>query len=54
MKNLKKLTRDELKKVSGGNAPPDMCNFGDGFCEQYGLECGLFVSQSGWQALRCI
>ena len=55
MKNLKKLTREDLKKVNGGNYP-DMCN-SDAQCAGYGLSCGVFEGhdQNGyWWAMRCI
>lgn len=53
MKNLKKLSRNDLKAVSGGNAPADMCTPGSGYCEQFGLECGIYMTPN-WSALRCI
>ncbi|WP_165571992.1 bacteriocin-like protein [Chryseobacterium vrystaatense] len=57
MKNLKKLSKDDLKKVKGGYG--DMCNMGNNdSCAQYGLECGLYMghdhSVGNWYALRCM
>lgn len=51
MKNLKKISREELKQISGGKYPigyncTDACRAGDGFCEQYGLVCGLWWYES--------
>jgi len=49
MKNLKKLSREELKKIDGGKLPigmgncGDVCNGSDGYCEQFGLTCGVHV-----------
>ncbi len=48
MKNLKKLSRKDLKAINGsgigncGNA----CSQGDGFCEQYGLSCFIHVLEA--------
>lgn len=56
MKNLKKLSRNELKSVKGAKLYPgntvggnctDMCTpngggAGDDGCAQYGLTCGFF------------
>lgn len=50
MKNLKRLSRVELKKINGGKKDiagygcTDACHSDDGVCEQYGLSCGLWVS----------
>ena len=55
MKNLKKLSRNVLKKVNGGNYP-DMCN-SDAQCAAYGLSCGVYEghdTNGGWIAYRCI
>lgn len=53
MKKLKKVTRNELKKIEGGLLYPgggaggynceNSRSAGDGFCEQYGLTCGVWV-----------
>lgn len=53
MKNLKKLSRNDLKMISGGKILPgggvggynctDACTPGDNFCAQYGLTCGLWA-----------
>ena len=64
MKNLKKLSRNDLKAVrgagvSGGGdqeAVPalDMCSPGQNDeCKAYGLECGLYITKD-WSAMRCI
>ncbi|WP_241330156.1 bacteriocin-like protein [Chryseobacterium arthrosphaerae] len=51
MKNLKKLDRKNLKRIIGSRLRPnygggfgcsDACTPGDGFCEQYGLTCGVW------------
>ncbi|MGC4128203.1 MAG: hypothetical protein QM564_01290 [Bergeyella sp.] len=52
MKNLKQLSRNELKTVNGGKLPDPgdcgtVCNPGDGFCEQYGLSCGFYFIVNG-------
>ncbi|WP_436835751.1 bacteriocin-like protein [Chryseobacterium gambrini] len=63
MKNLKKLSREELRNVNGGKMVPgncgNMCSLGDSTCGGYGLDCGLYwvynssgVATSG--CLRCI
>ncbi len=67
MKNLKKLSRNDLKSLvggkrlpgnTGGSNCPDMCmpnggNGGDG-CSQYGLTCGWFqCSPGGEWGNRC-
>lgn len=45
MKNLKKLSRENLKKVQGGKLSKDFCQPGAGdVCAQYGLECGFYYS----------
>jgi hypothetical protein len=39
MKNIKKLSRNELKALQGGK---DFCTPGNGdICGQYGLSCGI-------------
>lgn len=54
MKKLKKLSRNDLKVINGGNAAPaDMCSPGSGYCEQFGLECGIYMTRT-WSAWRCI
>lgn len=56
MKNLKKIKREDLKKIIGGNVYPDMCH-GDSDCAAYGLSCGIFEGHDTngyWVALRCI
>jgi|GEM_PF-1654780 len=60
MKNLKKLSRNELKNLSGGqiiNGGPraglepgdcgNVCSPGNGYCEQFGLECGYYALVKG-------
>lgn len=50
MKNLKKLSRKSLKGINGSRLAPnyggigcsDVCTPGNGFCEQYGLTCGMW------------
>ncbi|UZT96614.1 hypothetical protein ODZ84_15470 [Chryseobacterium fluminis] len=51
MKNLKKFSRESLKTIIGGRVDPDsgggfgcasVCTPGNGFCEQYGLTCGVW------------
>lgn len=63
MKNLKKISRNDLKKVQGGKRPGgsygDMCSLGaNDECAQYGLECGLYIGRDNavgeWVALRCM
>lgn len=53
MKNFKKLSRSELKKIGGGvlQNPDDIgcasaCAPGNGYCEQYGLSCNPWVTMS--------
>lgn len=59
MKNLKKLSRQDLKKVDGGKALtnyPDMCH-GSADCSQYGLSCEVYCgmdSNGQWCAYRCV
>lgn len=62
MKNLKKISRAELKKIDGGKLPiglgncGDACGPNDGFCEQFGLTCGVHVisnSDSGQITSYC-
>ena len=61
MKNLKKLSRKELKKVNGGRLQslteyPDMCH-GNSDCAPYGLSCGVYEGKDEngwWTAYRCI
>ncbi|MCT3672008.1 hypothetical protein CMU01_17695 [Elizabethkingia anophelis] len=64
MKNLKKLSRNDLKAVHGGGvdgggaeeAVPalDMCTPGQNDeCKAYGLTCGLYWTRD-WKAMRCI
>lgn len=53
MKNLRKISRNELKKIDGGKPYPggggggynceNACSPNDGFCEQYGLTCGAWI-----------
>ncbi|KFF13008.1 hypothetical protein IW15_09540 [Chryseobacterium soli] len=58
MKNLKKLSRNELKKMSGGANPfeesAEVGNCGDACtpgnndtCKDYGLQCGIYMLSSG-------
>lgn len=50
MKNLKKLSRENLKKVQGGKRAADFCTPGAGdVCSQYGLECGMWYTVTGGQ-----
>lgn len=52
MKNLKKLSRENLKSIRGSRLRPnyggigcsDACTPGNGTCEQYGLSCGMWVT----------
>ena len=60
MKNLKKISRDELKKVVGGKKLPtdynDMCH-GSAECAPYGLSCQVFCGEDTngqWCAYRCV
>lgn len=58
MKNLKKLSRENLKVVNGGKLPqyPDMCH-GAGDCAGYGLSCEVYCgtdTNGQWCAYRCI
>lgn len=47
MKNLKKLSREDLKTVKGGT---DFCTPGNrDICAQYGLECGIWYTVTGGQ-----
>ncbi|SIS64378.1 bacteriocin-type signal sequence-containing protein [Chryseobacterium piscicola] len=53
MKNLKKLSREELKNVSGGKIAPD-----SGGCESgHGCACGAIYNNFGgpahWDCCRC-
>ncbi|MDQ0782086.1 hypothetical protein [Chryseobacterium sp. W4I1] len=42
MKNLKKLSKTDLKAIKGGR---DFCQPGAGdVCAQYGLECGFWYT----------
>jgi hypothetical protein len=52
MKNLKKMSRNDLKTVNGGKIYPgtggggdcgNSCSPGDGRCEAYGLSCGMYA-----------
>ncbi|ATC39607.1 bacteriocin-like protein [Elizabethkingia anophelis] len=59
MKNLKRLSRTDLKNLKGGKAYPDMCTPGKGdTCGQYGLSCGIYQGKDNavgvWSAWRCI
>ena len=59
MKNLKKLSRPDLKKVKGYGSYDSMCTAGkNDECRQYGLRCGVFIGHDNavgeWAALRCI
>ena len=52
MKNLKKLSRENLKKVNGGNVPEDsVCGAGGG------CACGAIWNNFGvpahWDCCRC-
>lgn len=48
MKNLKKLSRNDLKDLKGGKRPGvpgncgDQCTIGGNSCEAYGLTCQLY------------
>ncbi|WP_425549811.1 bacteriocin-like protein [Chryseobacterium ginsenosidimutans] len=51
MKNLKKLSRQSLKTINGSKLAPsygggfgcsDACTPSNGFCEQFGLTCGVW------------
>ncbi|AJW62163.1 hypothetical protein VO54_00677 [Elizabethkingia miricola] len=58
MKNLKKLSRTDLKNLKGGSYE-SMCTPGQNdMCGQYGLECGIFHGKDNavgeWSAWRCI
>lgn len=62
MKNLKKLSRNELKSLKGGKRLPEgsggdcgnSCAPGDGRCEQYGLSCGIYaLYQGGVETSSC-
>ncbi len=61
MKNLKKISRKELKKVQGGKLPivpdyPDMCH-GSEDCAKYGLRCEVYAgsdTNGQWWAYRCV
>lgn len=56
MKNLKKLSREQLKQVQGGLEYPDLCH-GSGDCAPYGLKCQTFCGEDTngqWCAYRCI
>ncbi|WP_165689932.1 bacteriocin-like protein [Elizabethkingia bruuniana] len=56
MKNLKRLSRADLKEVQGGKFPEakDMCTPGQNDeCAAYGLSCGLYWTRD-WKAMRCI
>ncbi|WP_294204817.1 hypothetical protein [uncultured Chryseobacterium sp.] len=67
MKNLKKLSRIELKNVSGGKGKTflssetegcaDMCTptggSGDS-CAQFGLTCGFYQDSNGNWCNRCL
>lgn len=42
MKNLKKISREDLKSVQGGRVAKDFCQMGaSDICAQYGLQCGF-------------
>lgn len=59
MKNLKKLSRNELKSVKGSGGGHELetgfetgdcgsvCSPGDGNCEQFGLSCGIYMISNG-------
>lgn len=66
MKNLKKLSRNELKSMVGGKRfkeglegnCPDMCTpngggGGDDRCARYGLTCGFFQCGPNSWGNRC-
>lgn len=58
MKNLKKISREQLKNVHGGSYE-DMCALGNGdVCAQYGLSCGVYMGRNNavgiWSAFRCM
>ena len=49
MKNLKKLSRNDLGKVNGGR---DFCAPGNGdICGQYGLSCGINMTMQNGQVI---
>lgn len=64
MKNLKKLSRNDLKSLVGGKRLPvdgcaNMCmpRMGTGpadICEQYGLTCGWWMDSNGNSCNRCM
>ncbi|WP_370901452.1 hypothetical protein [Chryseobacterium gossypii] len=56
MKKLKKLSRKELENLKGsGPSDPSSemgdcgssCSPGDGYCEQFGLSCGIYMLTNG-------
>ncbi|WP_294314530.1 hypothetical protein [uncultured Chryseobacterium sp.] len=65
MKNLKKLSRNELKNLQGGKiyhvggagGCADMCTPTGGSgdtCAQYGLTCGFYQDKNGNWCNRCL
>lgn len=49
MKKMKKLSRNDLKELTGGKPNPGVpgncgnsCSLGESTCEQFGLTCGLY------------
>ncbi|EJL69325.1 bacteriocin-like protein [Chryseobacterium populi] len=64
MKNLKKLSRNDLKSLTGGKLYPvdgcaNMCTprMGAGpadICAQYGLTCGWWMDSNGNSCNRCM
>ncbi|WP_440132421.1 bacteriocin-like protein [Chryseobacterium tongliaoense] len=65
MKNLKRLSRNELKPLTGGIRFPegvdgckDMCKptmgVGTDTCQQYGLTCGWWMDSNGNSCNRCM
>jgi len=55
MKNLKKLTREDLKKVQGGNAPGFWCCCGSSGCSTgvFGDSNDLYCHDAGTALQRC-
>jgi len=59
MKNLKKISRKDLKTVKGGKLLPeyaDMCH-GSADCAPYGLSCQVYSgsdTNGQWWAYRCM
>ncbi|WP_420197282.1 bacteriocin-like protein [Chryseobacterium camelliae] len=51
MKNLKKISRNDLKNVQGSKLYPG--GSGDS-CAQFGLTCGFFQDSNGNLCNRCM